>query len=48
MDAFDNTSASKDYGSAASSFASFTSQKKALADSNEAAAAIAAPATEER
>ena len=47
MEAFDNTSASKDFGTAASNFADGVSQKKA-GNPNEAAAKIAAPATEER
>jgi hypothetical protein len=52
LEAFDLTNGSRDYGSAAGQFAANVSQKRALADDVDAAAAaaasVAAPATEEK
>lgn len=51
MDAFDETSGSKAYGAAASSFATGVTSKKEITNIDtdpEAAAAVAAPAAEEK
>ena len=52
LEAFDLTNGSRDYGSAAGQFATNVSQKRALADDSEpaaaAAASVAAPAAEEK
>lgn len=50
MEAFDLTAGDKDYGSAASNFASDVSQKKDLSDETDpdVAAAVAAPAVQEK
>jgi|TARA_B110001450_G_scaffold248217_1_gene264110 hypothetical protein len=51
LDAFDETSGSKAYGAAASSFATGVTSKKEITNIDtdpEAAAAVAAPAAEEK